>query len=368
MLPASTSLLLIALSSAAATGSSTISKSGGPKVVFFTIESPATAVGVPVLPPATISAFAEEFSESGQRNLRFRGFSIVSEAESGRALVKAQEGACSGSQCTLTTARSFGATYYVTVKLSRPSASQCIAEAYFVALKSGYSSRDISKDVSPCTGDRLLSTAQDLGLELTHGPAIGPEVTVSLTPRTVPNIAIASIPDISRHYVETSTKGRRGGIALSRALQIYQDRYVTQFHDSEGQFRMAQRRRLIGECALRRIAAEPLGEEILEFCEGNSWIWASLGVPAGVLVAWASYPELEQDSMAGFLGFTLGALGAVTSGVLALTYTKFSHSPEEAKYYSPPRELSKMVFKANRQLRKDLGLSEADVIASGLNL
>ena len=114
------------------------------------------------------------------------------------------------------------------------------------------------------------------------------------------------------------------------------------------------------------VASAPMFAEIREHCCGNDWEWAGLGAPAGGLVALGSYSGFQDGDLMGVVGFTIGMGTAITSAVLAVLLNQDARQPNEHVYFSSWRELEAIVEKANRDLRKSLELTEAEVELAGL--
>lgn len=232
--------------------------------------------------------------------------------------------------------------------------------------------------LKPCALDGLLLWAETSARALFTGPRIAAPVTAPFTTQFVPDLNIASLPDITLRAVpeaswhrsspvrvgpvpvEPTQRSRRGQVPFGRAQRAYAASAIHVFKDHGGRTRFAKDGVLLDECALRRATNAAIPSDVHTFCSGNDWVWALLGVPAGGLLAYASFPEFEQGNLHGVAGTTLGITAAIATGVLALSMMRFGHSAESGEYHSRPQDLKRLAAEENRRLREALGLSEAE--------
>lgn len=212
------------------------------------------------------------------------------------------------------------------------------------------------RSLTPCSLDGLVAAASVIPAALLEGPRQPWPVTVPLSATRVPDLHVRGLPDVPAVGVATSTVPQ----ALEPSLAQYRQRAVLAFEDERGVLRFVRNGELLGECGLRRAVAAPISASTHSFCHGNDWVWAFLGVPVGGFVAWISYPDFEQGNLHGFVGFTAGVLGAVTSATLAAALMKFGTDPGEGRYLASSLELRALARGGNTRLRAELGLSEAE--------
>lgn len=215
--------------------------------------------------------------------------------------------------------------------------------------------RHLERRLERCGLDAIAVAARDLGRALATGPRFGWAPTEDLTPVTLAELYVPSIPDVTLRSVRTSSLARER--PLADALQRWSQSAITVFDDEEGRARFALRGHLLDECDLRRVVGQRPTPEQTAFCDGNHWAWLLVGVPVGGLLAWASSPEMDRGSIGGFAGVSVGVLGAVTTGVLGLTLMRQGHGPESAEYHSRPETLRALAEDYNAKLRSKLDLS-----------
>lgn len=339
----------------------TSSTARAPEVAFLPTEE-AERRGSPI-DPRLRRAFGQRLRTAAGRRLVERGFVVIRHETTLRALSSLGGRPCPPAGCGRLAAERLGATHFVRSLLRRLEGDVCLAQVDLHIAPSGTSLRSLEARVDPCDLDGLLVQADGLGGRLGEGPRHQPPVGLPLTSAPLPDIHLADIPEIVfRDAVRTATtpSGARQ-FPLDRALEHYRSQSIQIFRDENGGVRFARNGELLGECALRRAVSAPISPETDEFCEGNGWAWAFLGIPAGGLLVWASAPQLDQGQLAGFVGVALGLITAVTSGALAATRMRFGHADASGEYRSSFAELERLARSSNRSLRRELGLTEAEV-------
>lgn len=344
-----------------------------PMVAFFPTDGLERSLGEGALPKERIGAFAQELADAAIATYRWRRWEVA--APSAVALAVAEQGEdCSRPRCRGQVAFGLGASEWIESTLEAladpdPSRGQkrggrCRVVARRFVLPANRVAAEQSREVEPCTSDNLLAAAIDLGHDLAEGPRAPVRVSLNLTPLHVPSLDIPDIATLRR--IKTATAARtRSGFELDRALQIYKAQHVFTFR-AEGQRWVARNGQLLTECDLRLVASEPMNDEIREHCFGNDWEWAWLGAPAGGLVALGSYSGFQDGDLMGVVGFTLGMGTAITSAFLAVLLNQDARPPTEHVYFSTWQDLEAIIEKANRDLRKSLELTEAEVELAGL--
>jgi hypothetical protein len=332
---------LLAASSTAAAGGAR------PEVAIFPT-APAPGAGL-VLRVDHRRAFSRALAAAARRRFVERRWRVVPAEATDLALAAVDRPAEAAAR--------LGARRDLTSSLRRVDGSTCEARATLRHRQRTL--RALRAPVTPCTLDRLLVRADDLGREIARGPRFRPRPTTSLSSTPLPDLHLSAIPDIRPPELTVTTTAPRP-LPLDRALAQYRETAIRVFRDPAGRLRFARRGRLIGECGLRRAASAPLTRAQREFCEGNGWIWSLVGVPAGGLLAAASYPELERGHLHGFVGVSVGVISAVTAAALALTLSELGHAPESGAYASDPEVLKRLAEQKNAQLRRELGLTAAE--------
>lgn len=252
-------------------------------------------------------------------------------------------------------ATKLGLSRWISPRIERDLES-CSVAVFLMAAERDRPERSFRRRLAPCSLDGLVAAAHAAPGALLEGPRHPWPVATQLTQAPLPDLHVRSLPDVPGVGVGTSTVPQ----PLGEALLQYRRRAVLVFEDEDGVLRFARDQELLGECGLRRAVAAPISDATHTFCHGNDWVWAFLGVPVGGFLAWISYPDFEQGNLHGFVGFSAGILGAVTSATLAAAQMRFGTRPDEGRYRASELELKGLARRGNTRLRAELGLSEAE--------
>ncbi|MCK6544297.1 hypothetical protein L6R52_00355 [Myxococcota bacterium] len=322
----------------------------------------------PVLDVPTLRAFSGALGDAAASVFAWRRFELFDGAVAQSALAAADGAAeCRSEECARRVALGLGATHVLFSRLTKQKDGACAAVVTLIDLLRPERGRTMTADVKPCTADNVLVRATDLGRDVADGPRAPVRVTLDLTPRELPAIDVPEIPDLELHATTTSTRARRGGLALGRALEIYAAKHMFVFDDEERPtaFHVVRDRRILNECEVRRAASAPLTPRLLEQCEGNSWEWAWSAVPVGLLLAGVGAGRLDDG---GTLTLVAGAGVAITAAIFAIAFDLDPIDETQGVHPSPRAELEAIVAKSNRDLREVLDLTEADVLVAGMRL
>lgn len=322
----------------------------------------------PILDVPTLHAFSGALTDAAASVFSWRRFDLFTGdvAESAHAAAGGP-GGCRSEDCARRVALGLGATHVVYSRLTKQKDGACAAVVVLVDLLRPERGRTQTSDVKPCTADNVLARATDLGRTIADGPRAPVRVTLDLTPRELPDVEVPEIPDLEIYATTTSTRARRGGLALERALEIYSAKHMFVFDDEErpAAFHIVRDRRLLNECEVRRAASAPLTPRLLEQCEGNSWEWAWTAVPVGLLLAGVGAGGIDDG---GTLTLVAGAGVALTAAIFAIAFDVDPIDETAGVHPSSREQLEAIVAKSNRELREVLDLTEADVTVAGMRL
>jgi hypothetical protein len=277
-----------------------------------------------------------------------------------------RSGACRTAECAVEAGRSVGATHVLFSRLTRLKDGSCSAVIALEDLLVGERSAAIKEEIKPCSANSVLSVAIDLGHRIAEGPRAPVRATVSLTPLELKPLDVPDIPDVDLNATTTSTKPpEERKMPLDRALEIYKVKHMFVFEDPdrEGVFYVARDKHVISDCDVRRAASAPITRDMLEYCEGNSWEYAWLAFPVGLLIAGLGANDLQNG---GALTLVFGAAIAGVSAAIALVFNVDAADVEAGSHYSGREELERIVQKSNKQLREVLDLTEAEVHVAGM--
>jgi hypothetical protein len=307
--------------------------------------------------------FSSELGESAGAVFDWRRWEIAPIADVERAVSESDE-ECTSPGCRGRVAAMIGATHWMESTLTDLGKKVCRAEVRLYELPSNVLARSEIKDVRPCISDNLVAAALELGQKIAEGPRAPVQVTLNLTDLEVRSIDIPDVGEVRKIHTATAAKTRRG-YELDRALEIYRAQHMIIVED-QGETFIARNGKLLTECDARLAASAPLPTEIREYCFGNDWDWAWLGLPAGGLIALGSFSGFQDGDLMGVVGFTIGLGSAITSAALAIALNENEKKPEAHVYVSSPEDLAVLVDKANDELRRTLDLTEAEVELAGL--
>ena len=319
---------------------------------------------------ARLVAFSDELLDAAEEMFEWRRIRVTSKAELDKALEAMElEGPCADAACSAAVARRVRATHAVRGELLGTPGGPCVARVELYDRLVNDTTRRLERKIEPCSDDNLLGAAADLGRQIADGPRAPVEVTLELTRLDVPTLDVPDIADVSPYVTSTVAKDRKA-FDLDRALEVYTAKHMVVFEDDArpNTYFIARDRRLLTECDARRAASAELPENIREFCDGNDWEWAWLGVPIGGLLSWVSLGSFQEGEFLGVLTFATGTVTALTSAALAILLNENAKDPEDAEYYSDRAAIEEIVERNNRELRRTLELTDAEVGVAGLGL
>jgi hypothetical protein len=333
---------------------------------------PATTVSRPIkgrtIDNLRLAAFGEAFVETASEVFAWRRFLVVSADE-----LRERSGdprLCADGACALALGRAAGASQVVsTVLLLEPSGQSCSVQTTLLHVGSAEVRRRLEDRIRPCMSDQLLGAAEDLGRRIAEGPRLELDISLSLTPLSVPSIDIPDLPDVSLH--RTSTQARaKSAYDLDSALEAYKHKHMFLFEDADGRRYVARDGKVLSDCDVFRAASLTVPPQLLEFCEGNNWELAWLALPLGAAITLAAVND-ETSARPGSatpIALAIGVVTSVLSPVLALVLNVDAANTEAGDHYATPEELETIVKGSNQQLRKDYELTEADVTIAGMRL
>jgi hypothetical protein len=298
----------------------------------------------------------------------WRRWRVTAGEDAQRAVAQGRQGECRSEACAASLGRSIGATHVLFSRLTRLKDGTCTAVLVLQNLLQADKGALIREDVKPCSADNVLSIAIDLGHRIAEGPRAPVRATVSLTPLELRPLDIPDIADVTE-LSTSSVSHRPRKISLDRALEIYKAKHMFIFDDPHpdrpSAFYIALDNKLVNDCDARRHASAPLTRDMLEYCDGNSWEYAWIGFPVGVLIAGLGANDLEQG---GGFTFVFGAAVAAASAVIALVFNVDAVDVEDGTHYSNREELERIVLESNAELREVLDLTPAQVQVAGMRL
>ncbi|MEQ9501964.1 MAG: hypothetical protein RIT81_34140 [Deltaproteobacteria bacterium] len=357
----------VATSSSSTTGA--IRRYVGPAVAIFPSYTPELVRGLLPISEARRRAFGAELGVAASEVLDWRRWFVIPDADLAEAIAEGTiNGECQDDLCFAEIGVRAGATHALISSLVAPRPNTCRVNVTLYDLLGAEVISEVERAVAPCSDDNLLSTASDIGRTIVDGPRAPVRVTLNLTPRTLPTVDIPDVPDVPRYIVDTSSRTDRV-FELERALQIYEEQHMYVFDSDDGEtFYIARGGRLLSECDARRVASAPRTPEITEFCDGNDWEWAWLGVPFGGVVMLGSYGNFLDGGFVGVIGMGIGGILTVTSAALAIALNVDKKDPRDGTYYSSRKQIEAIVKDSNAGLRKQLDLTEAEVLVGGMRL
>lgn len=341
----------------------------GPAIAIFDTYSPRLVRGLLPISDQRRLAFGAELRSAASEMFAWRRWTIVPRDHLLRAVEDLSEtGECTDDLCFANMGVEVGATHALISSIIAPRGSGCRATVAFYDLLKAEIVSELERPISPCTDDNLLAVASEMGQKISDGPRAPVRVTLNLTPRLVPSIGVPDVADVPRYQVDTATRTGRV-FELERALEIYEEKHMFVFDsDDRETFYITRAGRLLTECDARRVASAARPPAVEEFCNGNNWEFAWLGSVAGGLVMFASYGGFLDGDFAGTIGMGIGGVTAIVSATLALTLNVDSSDVRDGRYYSSRSEIEAIVKNANKRLREELDLTEAEVQVAGMRL
>lgn len=338
-----------------------------PRVALFPTHVREPPGGLAALAPSFTQAFSDELLDAAAAVFAWRRFELVPDEELLGAL--AREAECQDSSCYGRLALELGANHWVASALIRAGEDLCLTRVVLFDVLREQTIRQLERDLRPCSANNLLVAAAELGQQIADGEQAPAAITLRLTPLPVAHLDIPDVSEIARHAVDTSTRARTSGLSLERALELYRDQHMFIFESDDGRdYYVVRNGKLLTECDARRAATAPLPDELRDYCDGNDWEWAWLGLPAGGLLMLGSSSGLQEGDTVSVFGFGLGLITAGVTTALALLLNEDAKSAEDARYLSGREAMERLVENANAQLRRTLDLSEAEVVVAGMRL
>jgi hypothetical protein len=220
--------------------------------------------------------------------------------------------------------------------------------------------RILEERIAPCSAQRLLERGEDLGRRMAEGPPAERTVSLELTPLEVPSIDIPDVPDVE--LVATAT--RSASLTLEKALEVYRLQSMQLHEDPAGRIYIARAGRLLDDCSMLRAASRPIPEAIESRCDGNLWELGWLTLPVGGIAVVPTAADLDDTAVP----FIASVAFAVTGPLLALLFDEDELDPAAGEHVLPREEIEQVVADSNAELRRSIGLTEADVAIAGLAL
>ncbi len=341
----------------------------GPAVALFPSYTPELVRGMLPISEARRAAFGAELGRAAEEVLDWRRWFVVPSAELAEAIADGTaNGECQDDLCFAEIGVRAGATHAVVSSLVAPRPNTCRATVVLYDLLKAEIASEVDRMIEPCNDDNLLSAAADIGRTIVDGPRAPVRVTLNLTPRDIPVVDIPDVSDVPRYHVDTSSRTDRV-FELERALEIYEEQHMFVFDSDDGDtYYITRGGRLLSECDVRRVASAPRPPHIAEFCDGNDWEWAWLGVPFGGIVMLGSYGDFLDGGFVGVIGMGFGGIMTIASAAVAIALNVDKKDPRDGEYYSTRAEIEAIVKESNANLRKQLDLTEAEVLVGGMRL
>lgn len=368
MIPSAVGVLL-SLAAQADLAAETATGAAALRVVMFPSYAKPVTDGPSILEGRRLRAFTRALQTAARERFRWRRFRVAAESDVEAEIAKfGGPGQCLDARCYDGVTDRLGGSHWLAALVVEREAGVCLATVVLEDRRNRARAHRVEREVSPCTTDNLVAAGRGIGRAVADGPRAPVRVTLDLTDLSPPSVGIPDVPEVELLATSTAVL-QRGELSLDEALSVYKRRYLYAFDQElrDGTRTLVARdQRLIGECAIRRAAGAPIDDEIEEFCDGNNWEWAWLGVPVGAVVSFGSFRGLRSGSAPGVLGFVFGTMTGIISGALALILNEDAADPEEGEYWSHPRDLEAMVETANARLRETLRVTAAEVEAAGM--
>lgn len=341
----------------------------GPAVAIFPAYTPPLVAGRSTVDEQRVRAFGAQLATAAGKVFAWRRWTIVPDTELADAIeATTVDGPCQDDLCYARIGHRVGATHAMIASLIAPREGTCRARVAYYDLASAALLEHVDRVIAPCSDDNLLAVSSQIGQTLADGPRAPVRVTLNLTSRTIPVLDIPDVEEVPRYIVETSTRTDRV-FELERALEIYEQQHMFVFDSDDGDtYYIARGGRLLSECDARRVASAPRPDAMTEFCDGNDWEWAWLGVPFGGLVMLGSSSSFDDGGFVGVVGMGIGGIVAIASAAVAIALNVDAKDPRDGEYYSVRAEVEAIVKSANEKLREQLDLTEAEVLVAGMRL
>ena len=292
-------------------------------------------------------AFNEAFRDAIEGTALARGYALA-----------AADGPCEKPDCAHAMATRTGARSWIAAVVVRTE-SECRARATLYDLGRARVARQMDSTIAPCTPQRLLMGAEDLGHKIAEGPRHRPPASVALTSLSVPDLNIPALPSL----VITPTVSPPIE-DVERAVSQYRKSRYALANNGEGSVIVVQGDVPVSDCDLFVIAGYRPTATQTEICEGNAWELGWLGAPFGaLLLAPGIMNTAEGDSPA----LLIGAL-ALAMGGPALAWWLNEDQPDAARgeHVVSLDQLENLIEAANETLRTQLKLHDAELRVRGL--
>jgi hypothetical protein len=311
--------------------------------------------GAEALDGASVDGFAESLREAAEELFLWRRWRVV-DLETTRKL-PAELGfgdRCTSGPCVSALVQKTDATHWLSAVILRAKGA-CRVRATLYNQQERRPIKVLEEDVRPCVAQNILEKGEDLGRRIAEGPRVEPQVSLRLTPLGVPSIDLPDLPDLPDRPTTTATSS----YPIERALEVYREQAMRLVIDDQDQSYVVRGRWLLTDCEVLRVASRPIPPEVQSRCDGNLWELGWLLLPVGALGMIPGAANVaEGDSVVPLL---LAVSVAVTGPVLALLLDEDALDPLEGEHALTNRELELIVGEANQELRRSLGLSEADL-------
>lgn len=339
---------------------STASASTDARVVILPSITLDRGGGVRAVDEPTRALFDEAFRDAAEGTFLARRLEVV-ERDVTDAFTREVVGdvLCVTSACAHQIARRSEATSWLVGVIVRNDAG-CRARATLFDMTRARVAQRLDQDVAPCTPDRVLRAAEDLGQRIADGPRRPQPVGLSLTPLSLPEVGLEDIDDLEFTFTSTTERTKQIGVSPERAIALYHKHEFALRPNAQGYMMAVRGRTPISDCDLMVAAGRKATREELMSCSGNWWELAYLTAPVGAVMLIPVLGADEPSIALGGLAVTL----LVSGPLLALAYNRDAHDPSEGEHVVPLDDLEDLVVRANATLRRELGLSEAEVIAS----
>lgn len=306
------------------------------------------------------AVFDEGFRDAAEGTYLARRMAVVDREEAADALrAVVGELPCVSSACAHQVARRVEASLWLVAVLVK-TYDGCRARATSFDLRRARIEQRLDRDVVPCTPDRVLEVAEDLGQQVADGPRRAHPVALPLTPLTVPDLAIADLDDLDFVVTSTALRTELMGISPARALGTYRRNELALKPNGSGHVMVVRGRTPVSDCDLMRAAGRRPSQDQRLSCDGNWWELAYLAAPVGAVML---TPVLLSDEPSIPIGGLAVAL-LIGGPLLAITRNRDAIDPTGGEHLVTAAELEELVAEANAALREELGLSEAEVLAA----
>jgi hypothetical protein len=304
------------------------------------------------LDPLRVRAFRDGLWDVAEGILRWRRLEPI------------QSEACPTAECVAKAVARAGASLWVSSEIATsPDDPSCRARASSYDGATGKLLKTVEDQIRPCLADQILATAEEFGRRLAEGPRAPLPIALALTPLSVPSLDIPDIPDVKLN--RTSTEARaRSAFDLGRALEVYRTQHMFLFEEDDGRIFVARNGRLLDDCDVMKVASQTVPPKLDEFCHGNMWELAWLGVPLGAVITLVG--ATDHDSVGGPVTLLVGLSSLIVSPILALLLNVDAADVQRGEHLATRSELEALIANSNEALRRSLGIGASDVGLAGM--